>query len=101
MFFTKLYANNISKIVVSEVSKVIEKFQKNVLERFKVLEFQLEQIDTNVKLLEKKIIIKDMSDQRNYGNIQYKLAETSSSKMKNEIEALKENLNILKDDINQ
>ncbi|MFW5887253.1 MAG: hypothetical protein ACOCUH_00490 [Bacteriovoracia bacterium] len=89
---TKNEANEIAQIVVGETQKVFEGFHLEVNNRFREIQAQLNKLDQNIEILEKKLFTKELQDKQQYGHIQYKLNEVGNQRLKKELDNLKEEL---------
>ncbi len=88
-------ARTITDMVVGETKKIFELFHLEVNNRFREIQAQIRQLDTNIELLERKLVIKDMSDKRKYGQLHYKLHEVKDTTIKDEIDGIKRKLHLV------
>ena len=89
-------AKETAKLVVEEVNQLLSNHQNEINKRIDELKAHIRTIDTNIELLERKIILKELSDRKQYGQLHYKLNEVGQGKLRQEIEELRENLVFLK-----
>lgn len=103
LFFNKDHdkyqqAREITDMVVAETKKIFESFHLEVNNRFREIQAQMKQIDTNIELLERKIVIKEMNDRHEYGHLHYKLHEVKNTRIRDEIDDIKKKLQLIKTD---
>jgi len=96
----KKLAKLVADLVIEKTTEVFKSFQIEINDRFREVKAQIRQLDTNLELLERKIVIKDLNDKHQYGQIHYKLHEcvTKDTKtIQEEIREVKANLKKIKD----
>ena len=88
-------AKLIAETVIVETKAIFQNFQTEINDRFREIQAQLRQLDTNLELLERKIVIKEMQDKQSMGQMHYKLHEVKNHKIQHEIEDIKRHLNLV------
>lgn len=70
----------LATLLTEETKNVLREFQLEVNHRFQEVQAQLRLIDSNIEIIERKILNKDMTDRQTYGHIHYKLEELKDLK---------------------
>lgn len=78
--------------VVSQTSALITNLHQQMDLRFKELSAQVREVELGLAQMETKLLTKDLKDKQAYGLLHYKLHETKSSKLQDEIKTLESQL---------
>lgn len=78
--------------VVSQTAALINDLHQQIDLRFKELSAQVREVELGLAQMETKLLTKDLKDKQAYGLLHYKLHETKSNKLQDEIKTLEEQL---------
>lgn len=78
--------------VVTQTSALINDLHHQIDMRFKEVSSQIKEIELGLAQLETKLLTKDLKDKQAYGLLHYKLHESKSNKLQEEIQDLEERL---------
>ena len=78
--------------VVSQTAALINDLHQQIDLRFKELSAQVREVELGLAQMETKLLTKDVKDKQAYGLLHYKLHETKSNKLQDEIKTLEEQL---------
>ena len=78
--------------VVSQTAALINDLHQQIDLRFKELSAQVREVELGLAQMETKLLTKDLKDKQAYGLLHYKLHESKSSKLQDEIKSLEEQL---------
>lgn len=79
--------------VVTQTATLIGDLHHQMDLRFKELSAQVKEIELGLAQMETKLLTKDLKDKQAYGLLHYKLHETKSNKLQDEIKSLETQLN--------
>ena len=71
-------AEEIAELVVQKSNEKMTQFQIEVNNRFKEVQAQLNQLDTNISLIDKKLSVKELKDRQDYGQMKYRISQLDS-----------------------
>lgn len=92
----KVLAKLITQEMKADTKDLIDRLHFEVNQRFREVQAQLQIMDSNLELLEKKINIKELSDRQSYGQLHYKIEELNT--IKNSYVNKTKNLKDIKDE---
>ena len=78
--------------VVSQTAALINDLHQQIDLRFKELSAQVREVELGLAQMETKLLTKDLKDKQAYGLLHYKLHESKSIKLQDEIKSLEEQL---------
>ena len=88
----KIQDDVIVNAVVNQTAALIGDLHQQMDLRFKELSAQVKEIELGLAQMETKLLTKDLKDKQAYGLLHYKLHETKSVKLQDEIQSLEEKL---------
>lgn len=86
----------IVQAVVTQTAALINDLHHQMDLRFKELSAQVREVELGLAQMETKLLTKDLKDKQAYGLLHYKLHETKSSKLQDEISDLEQKLSTRK-----
>lgn len=89
-------SDEIVTAVVTQTSALINDLHRQIDLRFKEVNSQMREIELSIAQLETKLLTKDLKDKQAYGLLHYKLHESKSGKLEEEIKDLEAKLSIQK-----
>lgn len=82
--------------VVTQTAALINDLHHQMDLRFKELSAQVKEVELGLAQMEMKLLTKDLKDKQAYGLLHYKLHESKSPKLQDEVSALELQLNLRK-----
>jgi hypothetical protein len=76
------------KILASEMQGIAHTIRLDFQNRFEELKDDINNLNKSFKNLESQLLVKDLRDKQQYGQLHYKIHEVKSKKLENEIENL-------------
>ena len=89
----------IVQAVVTQTAALITDLHHQMDLRFKELSAQVREVELGLAQMETKLLTKDLKDKQAYGLLHYKLHETKSNKLQDEIKDLELQLNTRKPEL--
>lgn len=88
-FFRKSKKND---EINKHTSDVVDHLYNRLDMRFREVESQIKEIELGLQQLETKLLVKDINDKQNYGQLHYKLHEVKNKKLEDEAKTLQSEL---------
>jgi len=95
----KIEDTAIVNAVVTQTAALINDLHHQMDLRFKELSAQVREVELGLAQMETKLLTKDLKDKQAYGLLHYKLHESKSPKLQNEVDSLELQLNLRKADL--
>jgi hypothetical protein len=73
-------------------SDVVDHLYNRLDMRFREVEAQIKEIELGLQQLETKLLVKDINDKQNYGQLHYKLHEVKNKKIEDDVKDLQTEL---------
>ena len=89
----------IVQAVVTQTAALINDLHHQMDLRFKELSAQVREVELGLAQMETKLLTKDLKDKQAYGLLHYKLHESKSTKLQDDIKDLELQLNTRKSDL--
>ena len=87
------FRKNKSQTAINEhTTQVVENLYSRLDMRFREVESQIKEIELGLQQLETKLLVKDIKDKQNYGQLHYKLHEVKNTKLEDEVKKLESEL---------
>jgi hypothetical protein len=88
-FFKKSKSQN---EINKHTSEVVDHLYNRLDMRFREVEAQIKEIELGLQQLETKLLVKDINDKQNYGQLHYKLHEVKNKKIEEDVKDLQSEL---------
>lgn len=89
----KIEDDVIVSAVVTQTAAMINNLHQQMDFRFKEVSAQIKELELGLIQMETKLLTKDLKDKQAYGLLHYKLHETKSHKLEDEVKDLERKLN--------